>query len=327
MKYPAAIVLVVIVIMVMTGAVLASYAGTNLTATGVIAVGSSSSGGSGGEGGGMTTGVTFVYDKSNPDGKLIKNVIAYSMDKKVWLVMNAGTLIITSRGAPAIWVSIKPDEESPEPPEVLLVYMPYDLQQNGTTFEPGAMLYFDYSAMAFPPSVGDTEIGLAYFDAEQGEWIALDNISIDAENEIIGGYITHLTTFAVVAVDPDYIVPTPETTPPTTIPDTTPPTTTPPTTEPPTTQPTTMSPTQTPSQTTVPTIPVTQPTTQPPTTYVTDNGTGETPTGELGNEDGGFSKMAITIIAIVVILGGLMVYLRYRALKRQEEVAKPEEDE
>jgi hypothetical protein len=191
----------------------------------------------GGGPGGMPAGVTFFADKITPEGKFAYDIIARSLDKQVSLFIEEGTIGKTRQGGLLSWVSIKPMEDPPDPPEDLsIIGIPYDLEPDGATFDPPVRVTFKYNPADISGGTSEEELSLAYYDSAVGRWIKLVNVTVDVDNNTISGDLSHFTAFAIIpfpgAPEPE-ITPEPEpTTEPEPEPIPTPPTTTEPEPEP-----------------------------------------------------------------------------------------------
>lgn len=160
----------------------------------------------------MPAGVTFFADKINPDGQLAYDITASSLDKLVTLLIEEGTTAKTRQGGLLSWVSIKPMEDPPEPPEdSSIIGIPYDLQPDKATFDPPVRITFKYNPADIAEGVSEEDLSLAYYDSTEGRWIKLVNIVVDVENNTVSGDLSHFTAFAVIPLpDPPAPEPTPE---------------------------------------------------------------------------------------------------------------------
>jgi hypothetical protein len=152
-------------------------------------------------GGGSPAGVTFFTESRNPNGVFIIDVIAQSWDKKVKVTISKGTVGKNSIGAALSWVSIKPMDVVPPPPEDgSIIGIPYNFRPDLATFIPPVRITFKYDPASIPEGINEEELSLAYYDTDREEWVGLDNITIDVEAHTISGDISHFTGFGIIHI-------------------------------------------------------------------------------------------------------------------------------
>ena len=172
---------------------------------------SASGGGGGGFGGGgffppppPPPGVTDVSNYVTNEGVFVQEVIAQSEDSKVELTIGEGTTGLTEEGEPVSEISITEMEEPlPEPPaDSETIGLTYELGPEGTTFSPAITITFSYDPNDLPAGINQENLVIAMWNegaGEAGEWVVLDNITVDTVNHTISGTVSHFTPFAVIA--------------------------------------------------------------------------------------------------------------------------------
>jgi transcriptional regulator with XRE-family HTH domain len=168
-------------------------------------------GGGGGFGGGGVLpppppppGVTDVSDYVTTEGVFVQEVIAESEDGKVELTIGEGTTGLTEEGEPVSEISITEMEEPlPEPPaDSEVIGLIYKLGPEGTTFSPAITVTFTYDPNDLPAGINEENLVIAIWDedaGEAGEWVVLENITVDTVNHTISATVSHFTPFAVIA--------------------------------------------------------------------------------------------------------------------------------
>ncbi|MGD9117687.1 MAG: hypothetical protein PVJ08_02995 [Dehalococcoidia bacterium] len=89
----------------------------------------------------------------------------------------------------------------PPPPEGEIVGPTYELGPHGATFDREATLTFNYDPAEIPSGVAEGDLVLGYYDEEADEWLLLRTRG-DTEKDILSTHFDHLSTFAVIAPDP-----------------------------------------------------------------------------------------------------------------------------
>ena len=55
-----------------------------------------------------------------------------------------------------------------------------------------------YDPAEIPEGVAEEDLIIAFFDESTGEWVPLDDIVVDTENNTISGTVTHFTIFGIL---------------------------------------------------------------------------------------------------------------------------------
>jgi hypothetical protein len=154
--------------------------------------------GGGSTGGVSPPGITRLGEYTNDNGEFIYDAIAYSLDAQVQLYFPKGTTAKNKNGQRLFSVSIKENTAPPAPSaDCQFVCLTYDIGPNGATFNPPALLTFNYSDSQVPAGVA--EENLLFVTWQDGQWIELEGGVVDAANNIVTVPISHLTAFTVIA--------------------------------------------------------------------------------------------------------------------------------
>ncbi|MDD5093571.1 MAG: hypothetical protein PHV74_04220 [Dehalococcoidia bacterium] len=115
------------------------------------------------------------------------------------LEIGTGARALTKDGEPLQAITIQPNATpSPPPSGKRLVGFAIDLGPPGAIFSPPMSAIFNYDPNLLPRGVKSSELILAYFDAQKGEWIECNYVA-DPKSHSITGYIDHFTTFSILA--------------------------------------------------------------------------------------------------------------------------------
>jgi len=87
------------------------------------------------------------------------------------------------------------------PADSLIVSSVFDLGPDGAEFDPPAPLSIEYSRSQLPVGVDESDLVIAYFDDDTGEWLALDSV-VDEEAGVVETEVSHFTEFCLLAPEP-----------------------------------------------------------------------------------------------------------------------------
>ncbi len=143
--------------------------------------------------------ITKLIDKIDPDGVLTETVILTSHDSTTVLEIPVGTMALDADGEPLTQVMVQsPASPAPIPSGVTMMTM-LDLTPDGATFDPPATVTMHYDPSLLPEGAAEQDIVLAYYDTEAGQWVSLNDITVDTDANSIRGTVSHFTQFAVLA--------------------------------------------------------------------------------------------------------------------------------
>ena len=94
-------------------------------------------------------------------------------------------------------------KEPPAPPvDASTVGLTYDLGPDGATFDPAITLTFTYDPDEIPEGVNEEDLVIAIWDEDAGEWVELEDCTVDTVNNIISAPVSHFSRYTVIAPIP-----------------------------------------------------------------------------------------------------------------------------
>jgi len=145
-------------------------------------------------------GVTDVSDVVTDEGVFTEEVITESEDGVCELLLEEGTIGLTEEGEPLSEISMVELEEAPTPPgDSNVIGLVYDFGPDGATFDPPITLTFTYDELLITEGVTEENLVIAMWDEETGEWVTLEDITVDPETNTITAKVSHFTAFTVLA--------------------------------------------------------------------------------------------------------------------------------
>ena len=149
-------------------------------------------------------GVTNISGVVNPNGIFVDDVVAGSDDGLFNLDIPRGTKGLTKDGRPlnSISMTTMPEEDRPAPPAgAHVIGLTYNFGPPGATFTTPITLTFIYDESLLPEGVDENDLVIVYWDAVAGEWVALDAITVDSDNNTVSGLVSHFTAFTVLGYE------------------------------------------------------------------------------------------------------------------------------
>ena len=144
-------------------------------------------------------GVTDVSDIVTTEGEFTEDVIAESEDGNLTVTINEGTQGLTVEGNPISQVAIRELADAPAPPEGSnIIGFAYDIDAGDATFDEPITISFTYDPDEIPEGVNDEDLIIALWNEVAGEWVILENITVDPVTNTVSGDMTHLTKFAIM---------------------------------------------------------------------------------------------------------------------------------
>jgi len=175
-------------------------------------------GGDGGGGGGTPIypvktnlfGVEKTY-YTEYDGDLRDEISGTSEDGNLTITILEGTTALDKDGKRLDLLEVVVNENPPEPPEdTNIIGLPYSFTPAKATFNPSIALTWTYEPSDLPEGVLESNLILAFYSEDLGEWIELVCV-VDIENNTITASIPHFTTFAILGTIPQVLLlPEPE---------------------------------------------------------------------------------------------------------------------
>ncbi|MFC1943114.1 hypothetical protein ACFLWO_00830 [Chloroflexota bacterium] len=145
------------------------------------------------------TDVSDVVD--NVTGVFTEEVTAESEGGKGILNIEEGTTGLTQEGESLneIWL-IEIDKELPAlPSNTAAIGLHYDAGPNGTTFDRPITITFSYDPASIPAGVIESDMAIALWDVNAGQWVKLEGGTIDTVNHTISTQIDHFSRYTIIA--------------------------------------------------------------------------------------------------------------------------------
>jgi uncharacterized membrane protein len=153
--------------------------------------------GGGGGGGGGNTGTTSLSESITSSSRFIEEVTAESADGNVEVIIPKDTIGQNRVGQPLYHISIKPKSAPSAPPAgTEIIGLAYDLGPSGATFDPPISLTFSYSESLIPVGVAEENLVIATW--EGGEWVELEDCTVDPDSNTITAPVSHFTIFTLM---------------------------------------------------------------------------------------------------------------------------------
>ncbi len=144
--------------------------------------------------------VTNISDVVTDEGMFTEQVTVSSTDNNVQLTIDQGTTGQTANGHPLSQLITLTMNFPPFPPEnSSIIGLTYDFRPAGATFDQPVTITFTYDPDNIPPGVNEEDLSIAFYDYTSGEWITLQNITVDPLTHTITGQTNHFTPFTVLA--------------------------------------------------------------------------------------------------------------------------------
>ncbi len=144
----------------------------------------------------VTTDVSYLV---SAEGVFTGSVTIYSADRRMRLLLDAGTLGLTEGGEPLSETSIILVEAPPPPPEdSYVIGKVYDFRPDGAIFDPPITLTFAYDQSLIPEGVAEENLVIAMCDEEVGQWVKLEVCVINPETNRITGQVSHFSSFTLL---------------------------------------------------------------------------------------------------------------------------------
>ena len=144
---------------------------------------------------------TSVSEVVDYRGLFTTNITVESDDEVIQLTIDEGTKALSKFGEPLSGIIIKDVADPPDPPaDEALVGLVYELGPAGTTFDPPITLTFNYDQSDIPQGISETDLVLTIWDEDAGEWVELEDYTVDPETNTISAAISHFSMYAILAI-------------------------------------------------------------------------------------------------------------------------------
>jgi len=146
-------------------------------------------------------GITGSFEISD-DGEVQETFTATSEDGMLTMTIVEGTIALDKDGEPLESLEASIDESPPDPPEnCCIIALAFNFGPEGATFDPGITFEYTYDPAELPEGVAETDLVIAFYDADKKEWVTCD-CTCDPEANCITACVCHFTTFAIIGIPP-----------------------------------------------------------------------------------------------------------------------------
>lgn len=143
--------------------------------------------------------MTSLLDSMTMEGRIVSEVVATDVDRKVKLIIPKDTVVKNRFGQIVSHISIKQSEESLiAGPDSRVISQFYNIQPSQATFEPSATLVFQFTDSELPEEISENNLYIVLWEPVTGEWIDLGG-EVDPAAHIVSVPIQHLSTYALMA--------------------------------------------------------------------------------------------------------------------------------
>ncbi|MFQ5996001.1 MAG: CARDB domain-containing protein [Dehalococcoidales bacterium] len=144
--------------------------------------------------------LTLLGNKIDAQGVMTNDVTAKSGDGACQLTITKGTEALDRFGEPLTGIIMATMKEPPEAPaDSSLVSNVYNLEPDGATFDPPITLTFNYSQGDVPKGAAEGALVIAFWDEDRGEWVVLEDVTVDPVANTISAPVSHFTGFTIMA--------------------------------------------------------------------------------------------------------------------------------
>jgi hypothetical protein len=155
--------------------------------------------GGGGGGGGGGSGATSLLDSMTMEGRIVSEVLAMGVDQKVKIIIPRNTIVKNKNGQRVNAIRIiQSAEQISAGWDARGISLSYDIQPGGTTFDPYAILVYEYSDKEIPQGISENSLYIVLWDPINREWIDLGG-TVDAAANTVSVQIQHLSIYALLA--------------------------------------------------------------------------------------------------------------------------------
>jgi len=122
---------------------------------------------------------------------------------RVDLTIPEDTTGLTEEGEPLSEINVTEMAEPPAPPEdTNIIGLTYDLGPDRATFQPPITITFTYDEADIPEGVDEEDLVIAIYDEDAGEWVVLEDVTVDPVTNTISASVSHFTAFTILAFIP-----------------------------------------------------------------------------------------------------------------------------
>ena len=130
------------------------------------------------------------------EGVLLEEVeITTGENNEIVIGISPGTVLLDDEGNPLSSIDVSGDPENTPSDDYILAY---EFSPSGAVFDPAITIVITYNEDDIPAGVDEENLVIAYYDGIAGEWIEIAGI-VDTVNNTITAYVTHFTSYALLA--------------------------------------------------------------------------------------------------------------------------------
>jgi hypothetical protein len=151
---------------------------------------------------GCPAGEVATTGRAASTGLVFQDLVIKSFDKRLRLLLNQGTVILTPDGKCPRCIGIHEMTPPPSPPEgARLIGAGYDVAPDLTAFTPPATIIYSYDPKDIPEGITEENLSIALYDEATGEWMKLECL-VDTEAHTITAKIGRFNDLAVLGYEP-----------------------------------------------------------------------------------------------------------------------------
>ncbi len=155
----------------------------------------------GGSGGGATDDarITNFVDVIGESGKLLGDIVAFSLDNNVRVDIPSGTFARNRNNVILTGVRITTLAEPPGESEYMeMIGEAYELTPVGANFDPPITLTFRYHDLDIPEGISEDNLFVARWDEDSQEWIEVES-TVDLDANTISVKTDHFSIYTIIA--------------------------------------------------------------------------------------------------------------------------------
>ena len=148
-------------------------------------------------------GITLLGERNelflDSQGRLKSNLELSSVDRKITLSAEKGTILTDGNGNPLNNLIIDVDIGNLSPPKDTYIVSPiYNFQAEDATFKPGLLLSLSYEPETLPEEVEEKDLYIAYHDGSEWQTMRYKKFNADLHSVTTQLYDLNSTVFALL---------------------------------------------------------------------------------------------------------------------------------
>jgi len=135
-----------------------------------------------------------------PGGELLGTIRLCTVIGDLCILIRPGTEMLDEDGNPLTELDIEVDEDPacPPPGDGYIIGLPYSFEPDGATFDPPIEVTWTYEEADIPDGIAEEDLVLAFCNESTGEWVILEDFTVDTDANVITAEISHFTTLAIL---------------------------------------------------------------------------------------------------------------------------------